>query len=116
MRFKVFALSIIYLLRLCSGISNLYEYINDSYGEDGKKLLRNHENQHKKRTKAELDLSFLCKCKIYNIFPKFLQFKLYKKVLQSSSFYRKWQNKLLSREIHYKKKTISSLTYTNRTK
>ena len=110
MRFKVFALSIIFLLRLCSGISNLYEYINDSYGEDGKKLLKNHENQHKKRTKAELDLSFLCKCKIYNIFPKFLQFKLYKKVLQSSSFYRKWQNKLLSREIHYKKKTISSLT------
>ena len=44
------------------------------------------------------------------VFPKFLQFKLYKKVLQSSSFYKKWQNKLLNYEIQNKKKTISRLT------
>ena len=110
MKLRVFIFSIIFLLRLCSGISNLYEYINNNYGEEGKKLFRNYENHQRKRTKSQLDLSFLHKCKIYNIFPKFLQFKLYKKVLHSASFYKKWQNKLLNLEIHNKKKVISTLT------
>ena len=66
------------------------------------------QNNFKLR-KCELDLEFLIKCKTYNVFPKFLRFKLYKRSLTSSSFYKSRQTKLLSYEINSKKKLISSL-------
>ena len=63
----------------------------------------------KKLTKANLDIDYLVKCKIYNIFPKFLKFKLYRKSLLSSQLYRSWQTKLLNSEINEKKQTTSKL-------
>ena len=45
---------------------------------------------------------FLSKCKAYEVLPKFLYFKLYRKNLLNSKLYRKWQFKLLSVEIDAK--------------
>ena len=64
----------------------------------------------KKHVKACLDVEFLIKCKTFNVIPKFLRFKLYKKSLRSASFYRSWQTKLLNYEIICKKKDIKELT------
>ena len=50
------------------------------------------------------------KCKIYNIFPKFLRFKLYKRCLQKTNFYKPWQAKLLICETNSKRTAISKLT------
>ena len=44
------------------------------------------------------------KCKSYNIVPKFLHFKLYKRKLLSSKLYREWQFKLLNIEIKSRNK------------
>ena len=52
---------------------------------------------------CKLDIDFLVKCKTYNIFPKFLHFKLYKRSLHTTNFYKAWQNKLLFTEIKCKK-------------
>ena len=100
-------LSIILLIRLrcCSNV-RVFDYINQRYGEEEKSLLRKFENISKKYEKCQLDLDFLIKCKTYNIFPKFLQFKLYKKSLHSSHYYKSWQAKLLNNEINFKKKTL----------
>ena len=61
------------------------------------------------QTKANLDVDYLVKCKIYNIFSKFLKFKLYRKSLLSSQLYKSWQTKLLNSEINEKKQTTSKL-------
>ena len=66
-----------------------------------------HENTLK-LSKLEFDLHFLQKCKIYNIFPKFLRFKLHKRTLQTWNFYKSWQAKLLLYEIKIKKQSISN--------
>ena len=87
----------------------LFEYLCQRYGEEIKRKVRNYENLKKKLTKANLDIDYLVKCKIYNIFPKFLKFKLYRKSLLSSQLYRSWQTKLLNSEINEKKQTTSKL-------
>lgn len=103
-------LSIILLIRLrCGKQVPIFDYINQRYGEDARASVRQYENISKKHAKTILDLDFLIKCKTYNIFPKFLQFKLYKRSLQSSHFYRSWQSKLLHNEIHVKKKSLIDL-------
>ena len=56
--------------------------------------------------KAKLDLKILEPCKIYHVIPKVLRFKLHRKCLNSATFYRAWQTKLLVNEINLKKKTI----------
>ena len=48
--------------------------------------------------------------KTYNVIPKFLRFKLYKRSLRSASFYRSWQAKLLNYEINCKKKEMNWLS------
>ena len=57
--------------------------------------------------KTELDLEFLEKCKIFNLIPKFLRFRLYKRALHHSKLYESWQNKLLVNEIRSKRHRVS---------
>ena len=80
------------------------------YGEDGYHLLRKYCDLLRKTAKISLDIDFLVKCKVYGVFPKFLRFKLYKRCLHNSNFYKSWQNKLLSKELSSKRKTLKSLT------
>ena len=110
MKFKSLVLSLLFILRLSRCFSfNILNYVRNNYGEDQKVIVRRYEHIKKRLEKNILDLDFIHKCKIYNKFPKFLQFKLYKKALRSSTFYRRWQAKLLQYEIQQKNKTLISL-------
>ena len=91
---------------------DLPNFIRNSYGEEEYRIFRRYESTSKKLEKAKLDLEFLIKCKIYDVIPKFLRFKLYKRSLHYTSFYKSWQANLLRREINAKKKCISNLTGT----
>ena len=91
----------------CSSTTNILNFIYTCYCDDGKKLYRRYETTCWKIIKTNLDLKYLIKCKTYELFPKFIRFKLYKKCLQTSSFYRSWQMKLLNYEINCKNKLSS---------
>lgn len=71
---------------------------------------RKYEQIITKQTKATLDLKFLHACVAYNVFPKFLKFKLYKASLENTNEYRKFQQKLLENEIKQKKQLCDKLT------
>ena len=58
---------------------------------------------NKKLSKCDLDLQFLKTCKTYDVVPKFLRFKLYRRSLQNQNFYKSWQTHLLNEEIKFKK-------------
>ena len=83
--------------------------IRERYGQDGIRLFHQIEDNRRKLEKLLLDRDFLIKCKIYNVFPKFLRFKLYKGSLENSKFYKSWQTKLLNNEINEKRKAIRDL-------
>ena len=101
-------LAITFIIRLhCGQNISIFNHIYRHYGEEGRGLFRKLESKSLKLRKCELDLEFLIKCKTYNIFSKFLRFKLYKRSLTSSSFFKSWHTKLLSYEINIKKKLIS---------
>jgi hypothetical protein len=89
---------------------DLHSIIRNTYGEEAHKLYRKYENTSRKLEKTKLDYNFYCKCKVYNIMPKFLRFKLFRRALQDSNFYKTCQVKLLTREINDKKKRIAALT------
>ncbi|KAG1714179.1 hypothetical protein GQR58_001810 [Nymphon striatum] len=106
MKFK----QIVFALLFISGIKKFTNhYIEKHYGTDGMKYFHLYADSRRKLKKCQLDLDFLLKCKIYNMFPKFLRFKLYRKSLQQSKFYRSWQTKLLNLEINNKRKRIQQL-------
>ena len=106
----VSSLALLFILKIrLQSINNILTYTARRYGEEGKQLYRRYEATRKKHTKSCLDLEFLVKCKTYRTVPKFLRFKLYKRNLHSSSFYKSWQNKLLIHEINFKKKSIEQL-------
>ena len=52
--------------------------------------------------KCKLDVIFLTKCKTFGVIPKFLRFRLYKRSLHTTCFYKSWQNKLLNSELQSK--------------
>ena len=89
---------------------NVVEFIRSRYGQNGITCFRSYENSVIKKGKCELDQKFLETCKIYDVVPKFLRFKLHKKSLLSAKFYKSWQTKLLLNEIRTKKKAVDRLT------
>ena len=107
--FRSFTYGIIFLLTLITGRHyNVIAFLRDHYNPDHVKCYRQLENESKRLQKTELDLLFLRKCKVYNVMPKFLRFKLYKKSLNSSGFYKEWQAKLLDLEIAEKTKLLAT--------
>ena len=74
------------------------------------KLFWKYGSTNLKILKANLDIEYLKKCKIFNVIPKFLRFKLYKRSLHSAKFYKSWQSKLLLREISSRKLAVKRLT------
>ena len=106
--FKSLVFVLIFILNLLKTRStNFIEHVRNCYGGDGIRLYRKLCDASRKVTKTKLDIEFLQKCKIYNICPKFLKFKLYKKSLNSAAFYKAWQFKLLINELKSKRKTLS---------
>ena len=62
-----------------------------------------------KYRKTLLGLEFLQPCKKEELIPKFLQFKVANKRLESSEAYLNCQRRLLNQEMHIKYKTIRTL-------
>ena len=90
--------------------SPISRLILNRYGPSGITSFRNYEKTSKKLAKFKLDLQFLNSCKLYQVFPKFLRFKLYKHSLTQTNLYKSSQYKLLEIEIASKQDAISSLS------
>ena len=97
----------VFILRLYKCRLNPVEHLRSTYFGDGLKLYFDSKNASRKLEKAKLDLHFLEMCKIYNLVPKFLRFKLYRRSLHSSHIYRDMQSKLLENELISKRQTIA---------
>ena len=89
---------------------NLPVFIRQTYGDECSKLFWKYGSTNLKILKANLDIEYLKKCKIFNVIPKFLRFKLYKRSLHSAKFYKSWQSKLLLKEISSRKLAAKRLT------
>ena len=87
----------------------LYDKIREVYGPTGIRTLNSRLNKSRKFLKTELDIVFLRHCKVYEVTPKFLRFKLYRRSLTSGAFYKKWQAKLLDRELQSKQQALKCL-------
>ena len=106
-----FAIILSFLSRLAfSYDENLIGKLHSTYGVEGLKLYYTYWGLSKKIRKTRLDLEFLKTCKSYDIFPKFLRFKLYKKNLRGSRLYRTWQDKLLNFELADKSKSLRTVS------
>ena len=88
--------SIIKILRRC-------------YGDGLVKKVQKFEKFDFKYRKALLDLEFLQSCKKEKLIPKFLQFKVANKQLESSEAYLSCQRRLLNQEMFIKYKSIQAL-------
>ena len=78
------------------------------YGNGLVKKVQKFEKFDFKYRKAPLDLEFLQSCKKEKLIPKFLQFKVANKRLESSEAYLSCQRRLLNQEMS-KYKTIRAL-------
>ena len=98
-----------FLLLLKFGRTTFFEVISRNHGSRCRKLIFRCVDLKKKLAKCDLDIDFLTTCKTYNIFPKFLRFKLYRKSLQTSEAYKTFQNELLANELSSKTKRAEQL-------
>ena len=110
MNTSVKCLVIRFLLLLRPSKIRILDAIKRDYGRTKVKSVLGFTALLKKREKCNLDLEFLLTCKTYDIFPRFLRFKLYKKSLQSTRLYKSWQQKLLEDEIKFKRRRYAELT------
>ena len=97
-----------FILLLKPGRESLFEILHRQNRQTVKDALHL-ISEEKKKAKCDLDIKFLHTCKCFDVFPKFLRFKLYKKSLQNSKLYRTWQSALLEQEIKYKKARLREL-------
>ena len=89
-------------LRFTSTLS-IVEVLPNKYGNG---LVKDVRELDKIDYKLQLDLDFLQTCQYNNVIPKFLQFKLANRNLQTSSAYNTSQKILLKKEINIKKNKI----------
>ena len=88
-----------FLLLLKFGRATLFDVVTRNHGSQCRKQVLRCIDLHKKLSKCELDVDFLNTCKTYDIFPKFLRFKLYKRSLHTSEAYKSFQYELLDQEL-----------------
>ena len=103
-------LAILFLLKLklCS-TTNIATYIRRKYSDESLRVYRRLQSTFTRQRKAELDLDFLQYCKMNDMTPNFVKFKLYRKDLYSSEFYRSSTFQLLEIEIKSKETLINKL-------
>ena len=102
-----FIIKFLFLLQF--GKTTLVDVVTRNHGAQCRKLVFRCIDLHKKLKKAELDVDFLKTCKTYDVFPKFLRFKLYKKSLHSSQCYKTFQYELLDNELSSKIDRVAQL-------
>ena len=88
---------------------SIIKILRRRYGDGLVKKVRKFEKFDFKYRKALLDLEFLQSCKKEKLIPKFLQFKVANKRLESSEAYLSCQRRLLNQEMSIKYKTIRAL-------
>ena len=107
MQFLTSVLALLFVVKLWrTSHKTPIEYLRARYGQNLVKIFRIWEDLWRKSERFKLDLEFLETCKAYDIFPKFVRFKLYKKSLHSADFYKSWQDKLLLNEIQCKRREL----------
>ena len=108
MAFISLVLVALYLIKIrwprgCS----VYNKVETRYGHDAVNVLRMYERNLKKFNRLQLDIKFLNSCKLFNITPNFLQFKLCKPELHSTRMCKQLKQELLDHEIIGKTKLRS---------
>ena len=108
-------LAILFLIKLkLHSTTDVATYIRRKYNDESLRVYRRLQSTCIKQRKAELDLEFLQYCRMNEITPNFVKFKLYRKHLYSSEFYRSSTLKLLDMEIKYKETSVSKLEITKK--
>ena len=102
--------ALLFLVTLRYKQVNLPNHIRTNYGPDASKQFWRYGDCTWKLRKAQLDYDFLTRCKTFKVFPKFVRFKLYKRSLHTTDFYKSWQSKLLSKEMTARKNAVSQLS------
>ena len=101
---------ILFLLRVrLQGHNSFHTFIRRRYGNDLLSSCRTLERTTRRLRKAELDLHFLQYCRLNNVVPNFVKFKLYKASLYQTHFYEDATKNLLNMEINYKQKNVNKL-------
>ena len=87
---------------------SVIDILRGKYGNSCVKLYRKIEDLHYKVLKLKLDIEFLELCLCHNLYPKFLNFKVYCKQFRNTSEYKNWQRKLLVREIRLQNRRLKT--------
>ena len=102
---RLFVLLFILSLKL-SRSNDLPQYLRSKYGGPVLTSYRRLESIRKKLRKAQLDLDFLLYCRLSNVVPNFVKFRLYRSSLYNTDFYRESTQALLDIEIKHKERII----------
>ena len=100
----VTAVCVLFLLKLKWPKSkNFYETIHERHGHDTLKTVRRYEKDLSRYNKVALDITFLQKCRLFHIYPKFLDFKLSRHDFQETRACHRFKEDLLNYELREKK-------------
>ena len=105
---SLFAVLFLLCLKLSSS-RNVGDYIRQKYDGPTLRSFRQLESSTKKWKKAIEDEEFLLYCKLNNVIPNFIKFKLYRSSLYNTDFYASTVLSLLDMEIKHKSKCIQRL-------
>ena len=106
---RLFVLLFLIKLKL-SREENIAVYLRQKYDGPTLQTYRRLESSTRKWKKAHLDHEFLLYCKMCDIVPNFVKFKLYRASLYGSDFYKSATRSLLDLEIDSKEKAIRRLS------
>ena len=97
------AVCVLFLIKLrWPNNKSLYDTVFERYGRETLKLVRDYEKDLSRFNKASLDIGFLQKCKLFHIFPTFLNFKLSKEEFHATRACRRFKVDLLNYELTQK--------------
>ena len=110
--FRIITYVFLFLARLrFPAQDSIIKILRRRYGDGLVKKVRKFEKFDFKYRKPLLDLEFLQSCKKEKLIPKFLQFKVANKLLESSEAYLSCQRRLLNQEMSIKNKTMKNNLY-----
>ena len=99
----VYNRSLLFLLKLkWPKNKSVYDLVYERYGHATLKVVRDYEKDLSRYNKISLDIGFLQKCKLFHVFPKFLDFKLSRQEFHGTRACRRFNEDLLSYELEQK--------------
>ena len=97
------AVCLIFLLKLkWPKNKSVHDLVYERYGHETLKVVRDYEKDLSRYNKISLDIGFLQKCKLFHVFPKFLNFKLSRQEFHGTRACRRFKEDLLSYELKQK--------------